>query len=169
VLHGRAAEPVPTIGGPSSSWAATLGAPHLVGPADATPLTLRDDVLTLRGEPLEHDLELAGRVKLTLTVTTDVAPAGIAAKLAETTPDGALRVLTDGVGTAPGAAGGAPATLHVALSPIHHRVFAGRRLVLLLSASEFPRYALGLDADRTLRIRTGGDAPSRLTLPVVGP
>jgi len=166
-LTSRAAAPVPSVGGPSSGWASSIGVEHRVGPADVRELAARDDVLALRSTPLDASVEVAGAIELRLTVAADLAPAALAVKLAESAPDGTLRVVTDGVGTTGSQPAVEPAALTIALSPVHHRLRAGCELVVLLAGSEFPRYPIGLDADRTLRIPTGGEQPARLVLPVV--
>lgn len=164
VLESRAGAPVPSLGGTPTTVAGAPVQPQ-PGPADATALAARPDVLAFAGAPLRRAIEVAGAGRLCVRVAADPAPAGLAAKLCDQAPDGTLRVVADGVACA--RADEAAAELTLALSPIHHRFAAGHRVALLLQASEFPRYALGLDADRTLRVATGAAEPSRLLLPVV--
>ncbi|HZV74389.1 MAG TPA: CocE/NonD family hydrolase [Conexibacter sp.] len=183
VLASRAADPVPSLGGTATTVAGAPVQPR-PGPTDVTALAARPDVLAFAGAPLAQAIEVAGTMRLSAWVSADPAPAGLVAKLADRAPGGTLRVVADGVCAEPaacdddgdgheaaGRAGeprsGEPIELRFALSPVHHRFGAGHRVVLLLCASELPRYALGLDRDRTLRVATGPPRPARLVLPVV--
>jgi predicted acyl esterase len=152
---------VPSLGGTSLPGEGTGLFP---GPADVRALAARDDVLTLVSAPLERPLTLAGRARVTLRVESDRPPCGLAARLAELAPDGELRVVADGVAVRDAPAG-KPVALSLALSPAHHSFAPQHRVALLLSATERPRYLLGLDADRTLRIHVGAAAGSLLELP----
>jgi putative CocE/NonD family hydrolase len=165
-ITSRAGGPVPSIGGPCSSFALSTGITSQVGPADASALLGRDDVLVMRSQPFPTDVEVAGTIHVVLRASTDVPPLGLMAKLVEATSDGRWRVVTDGVAVA-----GDPRhhelQLDIELSPIHHRFATGTQIALLLMATESPRYAVGLDADRVVHIHTGGRSAARLVLPAV--
>lgn len=167
VLASRARDPAPALGGPSTGLTVPGPAQMRAGPAELGPLAARPDVLLLRSAPLAAPLELAGSPQLAAHVHAEPGPPGLVARLAELTPDGALRTLAAGVATAPAPPSGAPARLDVALSPLHHRLAAGSRIALLLTASSYPHYLLGLDRDRVQRVLTDPGHRTVLRLPVV--
>ncbi|HZV74383.1 MAG TPA: CocE/NonD family hydrolase [Conexibacter sp.] len=167
VLASHADDPAPALGGPSTGIPVPGRLQMREGPVDLAPLAARDDVAVLRSPAFEAPAELAGAPRLTAWVASDRSPAGLVARLAEVTPDGRMTTLAAGVATAPAPAG-EPVRLDVALSPLHHRVAAGSRLALLLAASSYPHYLLGLDRDRTQRVLTGdAGRAARLLLPLV--
>ncbi|MGY2399998.1 CocE/NonD family hydrolase [Pseudomonas sp. SDO5271_S396] len=104
--------PVPTLGG-----ALTSGAPIFAGGAfdqretpeffgalgDGRSISARDDVLTFQTEPLEHDLIVAGPVRVELWVQTDGLDTDFTAKLVDVYPvsddypEGYAMNITDGI------------------------------------------------------------------------
>ena len=86
-------KPVPTMGG------AVCCNPKIFpwGPMDQRPVEGRKDVLVYTGEPLEHDLEVTGRVRTMLYVSTSAADTDFTAKLIDVYPDGRAINLCDGL------------------------------------------------------------------------
>lgn len=147
------------------------------GPADRAGIDQRTDVTTFTGAPLGADLHLAGDVAAEVFVACDRPSFDLCAVLSDVAPDGKVWNLTQGI---------------VRVDGQHHQPIridmratcavlrAGHRPRLSLSAGAFPAYsvnpgtgaragAAAIHEQRvtTLRIRHGGDAPSRLLLPVV--
>ena len=74
------ASPVPTVGGRE---------PYLPsGPVDQKPLLGRQDVLTFTGELLQEPLEITGRVKAHIYISSDSADTDFFVKLCDVYPDG---------------------------------------------------------------------------------
>lgn len=83
------ADPCPTLGGQNLILPA--------GPFDQKPLLERTDVLAFMTEPLDEPLEVTGRVKVRLHVSTDVADTDFTAKLVDVYPDGRHILLLDNI------------------------------------------------------------------------
>ena len=86
-------KPVPTMGG------AICCNPKIFpwGPMDQRPVEGRKDVLVYTGEPLERDLEVTGRVRTVLYVSTTAPDTDFTAKLLDVYPDGRAINLCDGM------------------------------------------------------------------------
>jgi putative CocE/NonD family hydrolase len=171
------ANPVPTCGG------------HFVGGGvqDQRPNQSRADVLVYTSAPLEADLELTGPVTVTLyaatsavdtdfTVTvSDVRPDGYAQNLVESLVRGRFRdSYTHPTPLEPGAV----YELHLDLWNISHVLFAGHRLRVHVTSSDFPRWERNTGTFERLGEATSwvvqeqtvyhdADHPSHVVLPVV--
>lgn len=79
--------PVPTRGG------ANLILPK--GPMDQRPLSERDDILRFSTEPLDEPVEVTGKVRVKLHVSSDVPDTTFMAKLIDVYPDGYEALILD--------------------------------------------------------------------------
>jgi putative CocE/NonD family hydrolase len=163
-------DPVPTRGSPA------LGLPG--GPVDHADRTggARPDVCSFTGAPLDEPLELAGPVVATIHAQTDAADADICVVLLDVAPDGRALNVADGYlrgrwrngpGTTP-LAPNAPSRFDVHCWNVAHRIEAGHRLRVDVSASSFPRYDVNPGTAARMALHTGGPHPSRISLTVRG-
>jgi putative CocE/NonD family hydrolase len=82
-------DPVPTRGGQNL----------LIdkGPMDQRPVESRPDVLLFTSEPLDAPVEVTGRIKATLFVSSDCPDTDFTVKLCDVYPDGRSLLVTDGI------------------------------------------------------------------------
>jgi predicted acyl esterase len=83
------AQPVPTVGG------AELGLN--IGPRDQRSVEERPDVLVFTSDVLEAPLELTGRIRARLYVSSNCPDTDFAVKLTDVYPDGRSMLVTDGI------------------------------------------------------------------------
>jgi putative CocE/NonD family hydrolase len=149
---------------------------------------------TIDTEPFASAMEIVGTPVLSLDIATRTSDPAIHAYLEDAAPDGTVTYLTEGAfrpvnrkpadpATLPYDQGPAPHSFrradarpmipgkfeHVefALFPIAARIAAGHRLRLAIAGTDagtFHRYSQG-QADE-FSVRTGGDQPSNLTVPM---
>jgi putative CocE/NonD family hydrolase len=81
------ANPVPTIGGPNLNISK--------GPMDQRPLREREDILRYETAPLQKSVEVIGRVKAELWVSTDAEDTDFMVKLVDVYPNGYEAILLD--------------------------------------------------------------------------
>jgi len=81
--------PVPTVGGQN------LNLPK--GPMDQRKVESRDDVLLFTSEALSEPVEVTGRVRAKLYVSSDCRDTDFTVKLTDVYPDGRSMLLTDGI------------------------------------------------------------------------
>ena len=173
------AAPCPTLGGTN------LYLPS--GPFDQRPLEERPDVLTFATDPLESPIEVTGRVKVRLFVSTDVPDTDFSAKLLDIYPDGRAMSMVSGIQRlkfrngfdqarplAPGAVG----TVEVDLWSISLVVNTGHRIGLIVSSSDYPAYEVNPNTGADFPVEDGeirkavntiymdAEHPSALLLPV---
>ncbi len=173
------ADPVPTRGG------STLIIPQ--GVADQREVESRDDVLVYTSDPLERDTELTGPIAVTLYAASTAVDTDFTAKLVDVRPDGYAHNLQDGIvrarfRTSPGESSlirpGRIYKYEIDLWSTSHVLFAGHRLRLEISSSNFPRFdrnpntgaPIGVDATLETALQTvvhTADYPSHVTLPVI--
>ena len=175
-------DPCPTTGG-----ALLLPRTYVPGPVDQARILDRRDVLVYTSAPLQADLELTGPVRAVLHASTTAADADWVVKLCEVDERGRAVNICDGILRAryrrsweapelvePGAV----ERYEVDLWSTSIVVRAGRRLAVLVTSSDFPRYdrnpgtgALGVDATSTTpslqRVFSDAGRPSYVELPVV--
>ena len=84
-----AKNPVPTVGG--------LNLTGGVGPADQLSVESRPDVLVFTSEALTEPLEVTGRIKVKLWISSSAADTDWTAKLCDVYPDGRSMLVTDGL------------------------------------------------------------------------
>jgi hypothetical protein len=176
------ANPVPTVGG-------QVLTPELQpGPADQREkVESRSDVLVFSTSVLQKNLAIAGKVKIRLFVSSDRPDTDFTAILTDVYPDGRSMLICEGIRRMrlrqstsreelmkPGEV--YPVTIE--LSSTAQTFLKGHRLRLILSSSNYPKYALNLNDDGPMyRQGTGLVAknsvyvdqrrPSALILPVV--
>ena len=80
-------DPVKTIGGPNLNISK--------GPMDQRPLRSRDDILRYETEPLEEAVEVVGKVKAELWVSTSAEDTDFMVKLIDVYPNGYEAILLD--------------------------------------------------------------------------
>ena len=173
------ADPVPTRGG------STLIIPQ--GVADQREVEAREDVLVYTATPLERDMELTGPISVTLYAASTAVDTDFTAKLVDVRPDGYAHNLQDGIVRARFRTSVAEPSLirpgriykyEIDLWSTSHVLFAGHRLRLEISSSNFPRFdrnpntgaAIGVDARLETALQTvlhTADYPSHATLPVI--
>lgn len=86
------ADPTPTCGGRFMAWTAGLS-----GPVDQAPTRQRADILCYTSEPLARAVELAGPVRVLLTVSSSAADTDFIAKLIDVDPLGTALSVCEGV------------------------------------------------------------------------
>jgi putative CocE/NonD family hydrolase len=94
--------PIPTIGGRYGHNRTLCGqnqvcSPDIPGCSDALPLDKREDVLSFSTAPLDSPLEVTGKVRCMLWVSSDAVDTDFTAKLVDVYPDGYALILADGV------------------------------------------------------------------------
>lgn len=174
---------VPTLGG------ATCCNFQLMpwGPADQRPVEGRRDVLVYTSPPLREPLEIAGGVHAVLHVSSSAADTDFTAKLVLVEPDGAARILADGLTRLRYREGveriavyrpNSVTEVRIDLGPTAFRFSPGEAIRLEVSSSNFPRFDRNLNTGRLqaseTQMRTarqtvyhGPERPSRLVLPVL--
>jgi uncharacterized protein len=176
-------QPIPSLGGRNMLIDA--------GPRDQRPAqSLQNYGLIYRGNPLEADLTIAGKVRVVLHVESDCPDTDFIAKLIEERPDGSAMLLMDGVLRAmyrEVTAGPQPLVpsriypLTIDLGDIHHTFRCGNRIEIDVTSSNFPRRARNTNSgnpvmarDRDTNIRVAGNkihhgpaTPSFVELPVL--
>jgi hypothetical protein len=83
------AKPVPTLGGQN------LFGPK--GPADLRSIESRPDVLAFSTDVLKDPVEVTGRIRAELAISSDCPDTDFAALLADVYPDGRSMLVTDGI------------------------------------------------------------------------
>ncbi|WP_246416225.1 CocE/NonD family hydrolase [Nocardioides luti] len=180
----------PTLDEASSSYtydptdpAITVGGPHFIdphyarGPADQRRVEERSDVLVFTSAPLEHDLELTGRVRASLFAATDGPSTDWVVRLCVVDGEGVSRNIVDGIvrtATTPGLV----MEHEIDLWSTSIVVATGERLRVHVTSSNFPRWDRNLNTGepnaeatthRVARQVVMHDRlhPSHLTLPVI--
>jgi len=162
--------PAPALGGHAAIPA---------GSFERSALDARSDVLTYTTTPLASDLHWAGVAIAEIALDTEAPSFDLCAVLSDVQPDGRVFNLCQGY-TCVRRASSEPVRLP--LQACCACIPAGHSLRLSLSAACFPAYPVNpgtgappSQADPfsaqivTLRVRCGGDRPSRLWLPLVPP
>jgi len=171
-------DPVPTMGGANLF----LGK----GPYDQRPIERRGDVVTFTSDPLAEPLEVTGRVRAHVYLSSSAVDADICVRLCDVRLDGRSLLVCDGICRARYREGfdkavlldpGQIAKLDVDLWSTSYVFNPGHRIRLTVSGSNYPRFdtnphtgedsphvAVGVPA--THLIHTCGDRASHLHLPV---
>jgi uncharacterized protein len=182
------ADPAPTVGGPTSLPALLFGTSS--GPHDQKRVEGRPDVLVYTSAPLESPLEVTGPLRVKLFAATTAVDTDFVAKLTDVFPDGASRILAEGVLRARYREGydaprlvepGTVSEYDVDLVATANVFQAGHRIRLVVTSSSFPRFdrnpntghALGVDGLEDLvaarqAIFHDRARPSHILLPVAG-
>jgi hypothetical protein len=176
--------PVPTIGGRYGMGSRTPGcaqnqvcSPRILGCESAAPLSARADVLSFSTAPLESPLEVTGKIRARLWVSSDAPGTDFTAKLVDVYPDGYAMILTDGQ-VRRRYRPGTVEEIVIDLGSTSNLFAAGHRIRVDLSSSNYPRiepnpntgeHAANWTARRKASNSIYHDArrPSHLELPVV--
>ena len=145
-------DPVPSAGG------AVLGERSGIERQNA--VEMRRDVLVYSTPVVSEPVEVTGPVRAILYVATDAPATDFTAKLVDVFPDGTAYNLSDGIWRQSyhRSPNGSATRIEIALWPTSNVFFAGHRIRLEISSSNFPRY------DRNLN--TGEFAPTATTIRV---
>ncbi|MCC6486514.1 MAG: CocE/NonD family hydrolase, partial [Candidatus Hydrogenedentes bacterium] len=147
------ANPCPTKGGSNLVLPA--------GPFDQREIAQRPDVLSFATEPLTEPIEITGRVKVRLFVSSDAPDTDFTAKLLDIYPDGRAMGMLDGIQRVKYRKGfekpdplapGTVVELEIDLWSISLIVNKGHRIGLQVSSSNYPRFELNPN--------TGADFPT---------
>ncbi len=161
--------PAPALGGHNA---------ELGGMRERSEIDERPDVLTYETEPFTAPTTLAGEVELTLAARADQPCFDVAATLSHVDANGRAFNLTQGHRRVePGESGPIRIEMRALLATLRE----GDRLRLSLAGAAFPAFAVNpgtgaTPADArlidnrviTLFVTSGGDAPTRLWLPILG-
>ncbi|MGH9718695.1 MAG: CocE/NonD family hydrolase [Bryobacteraceae bacterium] len=175
--------PVPTSGG------AVCCNPKIFpwGPLDQRTVEQRRDVLVYTSQPLSHDLEVTGPIRVVAWASTSAPDTDFTAKLVDVFPDGAARSLTDGILRLryrdslekPALANPGEIYRLTINAGVTSNLFAqGHRIRLEISSSNFPRFDRNPNTGRAIADEIGFHAasqtvyhdrlhPSHFLLPVV--
>ena len=193
--------PVPTIGGNVSSEGILMprGAqdqrcsPDHWLCTDTLPLSARPDVVVFQTPPLEQDVEVTGRLIVTLWAASDGPDTDFTAKLVDVYPpsrdypagvdlnvaDSIVRArYRNGVKTATMLQPGTPVEMIIEMYPTSLVFKRGHRIRLDISSSNFPRFDVNpntgepLNQQRQWRVATNAvyhdaEHPSRIVLPII--
>ena len=155
------ADPCPTHGGGNYLLPA--------GPFDQRQVSMRADVLRFETEPLNDPVEVTGRVRVELYVSSDAPDTDFTAKLVDIYPDGREILLLDGIQrvkfrngchTAVLLSPGSVGKLEIDLWSISIVFNKGHRIGLHISSSNYPRFEVNPN--------TGDDYPDGVTLRIAG-
>lgn len=175
-------DPCPTCGG-----SLLMHAAYRRGPLDQASILSRRDVLAYTGAPLDHDLEVTGRVGVVLHAASDARDTDWVVKLCDVDAAGRTLNVTDGVLRASYRESACERRLlkpgevvryEIALQPTSMVFRAGHRLRVLVTSSDFPRYdrnpntgELGVEATTFIparqRIFHDSGRASHLLLPII--
>jgi putative CocE/NonD family hydrolase len=160
--------PIPTLGGRNMSIDA--------GPLDQRPLyDLPDYGLIYRSAVLEHELTIAGEVRVTLNVESDCPDTDFVAKLIELKPDGCASLIMDGVTRAmyrdptqkpQPLQANTVYQLTINLAQIAHTFRAGSIIQIDVTSSNFPRRARNTNSGNSM-LANDSDADVRIANNVI--
>jgi putative CocE/NonD family hydrolase len=176
---------VPTRGG-----ALLMSPEYPAGPYDQRPVEERPDVLLFTSEPLEHDTEVTGPIRVELRAASSTPDTDFVARLCDVHPDGRSINLTDGIIRASyrdWGSGGDPSPIEpcrpycydIDLWSTSNLFKTGHRIRLQVTSSCFPRWdrnpntghPIGVDAELAVARQTvfhDRERPSHVLLPILG-
>jgi putative CocE/NonD family hydrolase len=180
-------DPCPTLGGPT--LLPGFGVRANAGPKDQRPSEARPDVLVYTSDPLDAPLEVTGPLTCTLYAATSAPDTDWVVRLCDVHPDGASRILAEGILRARYREGtkeakfiepGRVYAYQIDLVATSNVFLPGHRIRVDVTSSSFPRFdrnpntghPLGQDGPHDLRpalqtIYHDGERPSHITLPVI--
>ena len=178
-------DPVPSRGGKSCCWAETSP----MGPKDERSVEVRNDVLVYLGDALDAPLEVTGRIRASIYLSSTAPDTDVVVKLADVHPCGRVMYLTDGIlrarfrdglGVAPNLEPGEVYEFAVDLGVTSNTFLAGHRIQISVSSSSFPMYDRnpntgnehGTDRVSDVRVATqivwhNERYPSHVALPII--
>ncbi|MDJ0553958.1 MAG: CocE/NonD family hydrolase [Microcoleaceae cyanobacterium MO_207.B10] len=158
--------PVPSLGGHGTFPA---------GSFERSSLDSRTDVLTYTSAVLTENLHIAGNINIELYCTVDASTFDISAVLSEVKPDGSVYNFTQGYIRV----NSDDLPVKIALQPTCIKISPGNALRLSLSAASFPAYPVNPGTNKplketklidskimTITVKSGGDNPSQISLPL---
>jgi putative CocE/NonD family hydrolase len=157
-------DPVPTVGG--ASFLPGLFIAANAGPRDQREVEQRADVLCYTSEVLTADMEVTGPVRLVLYVSSSAADTDFTGKLVDVHPDGTALILTDGIlraryreslSTQKLLTPGEVYRLEIDLVATANVFFAGHRIRLEVSSSNFPRFDRNTNSGGVIAQETEAD------------
>jgi len=164
------AEPIPSLGG------SFLGAN--AGPKLQNEIEKRKDVLIYSSQKLERDLEVTGKIKLILYVSSNAKNTDFIAKLIDVHPRGEAYNISEGIIRRNYPGRDQIEKIEIELNPTSNVFLKGHQIRLELMSSNFPRYSLnyntggrnydevkGIVAEQ--KLHTGKPYLSELVLPVI--
>jgi uncharacterized protein len=163
------AHPVPSIGG------SVLG--PRAGAKKQNEIEGRNDVLVYTSDILTQNLEVTGKIKLILHVSTDAKSTDFMAKLCDVHADGSSFNISEGA-LRHAYKNGETGELEIELNPSSNVFLKGHRIRLLLSSSSYPRFSVNYNTGNenykdqkgviaNQNVYTGRMFLSRLVLPVI--
>ncbi len=180
-------QPAPTVGGPAFLPGLRLAAN--AGPRDQREVEARADVLTYTSTPMTEPLEVTGLVSFELWATSTAVDTDWVVKLCDVAPDGASRILCEGILRARFRAGfetPSPITpgkvyhYTVDLVATSHVFLPGHSLRVDVTSSSWPRFDINPNTGRPLGVDGPADVrpalqavlhtnnyPSHIVLPVI--
>jgi putative CocE/NonD family hydrolase len=181
-------DPVPTCGGATLMPGAQSAAN--AGPRDQRAVEARQDVLVYTSAPLPNDVTVIGPIRLILYAASSAPDTDFTGKLVLVEPDGQALLLTDGILRARYRETFAAAQLlhpgqiyqfEIDLVATANQFFAGQRIRLEVSSSNFPRFDRNTNTGGLIAAESAQDCqpatnqifhdaahPSHLLLPVIG-
>lgn len=172
-------DPVPTTGGALLMGGGLLNTDEFrPGPLDQAAVEAREDVLVFTTELLTEDVEVTGRVLAVLFAATDGPSTDWVARLCDVDEMGVSRNVADGIVRVRAATPGEAAERVVDLWSTSIVFWAGHRIRVQVTSSNFPRWDRNLNTGepeesattaRVARQQVFHDParPSRIVLPVV--
>ncbi len=164
------ADPIPSIGG------VVLGG--RAGPKPQNELATRKDILFYNSAILQEDLEVTGKIKLVLYVSTNAKNTDFMGKLVDVHPDGKAYTISEGALRKYYSGKDQKEQIEIELSPTSNVFLKGHVIRLEISSSNYPRFSLnyntggnnfdeskGIVAEQ--KLYTGGIYSSQLVLPVI--
>jgi putative CocE/NonD family hydrolase len=132
-------EPVRTVGG-----ATVMAADYPSGPRDQSQIEAREDVLVFTSKPVAEDLEVTGRIRVTLHTASSAPSTDWVARLCDVHPDGRSINICDGIVRVDSGADLA-ATWEVDLWSTSNVFLKGHRVRVQVTSSCFPRWDRNLN------------------------
>jgi len=162
--------PVPSLGG------AVLG--DNAGALNQEKIESRGDVLIFTTAVLKSDVEVTGKIKLILNVSSDAKNTDFVAKLTDVYPDGTSFNISEGIVRGSYEGKDVVKNISIELNPTSNVFLKGHKIRLEIMSSNYPRYSLnyntgGNNYDETTgivaeqKIYSGKLFPSQLILPVI--
>lgn len=162
--------PTPSLGG------AVLG--DNAGAMDQKEIETRKDVLIYTTDVLKNDLEVTGKIKLILHVSTDAKNTDFVAKVTDVFHDGKSFNISEGVFRSTYQGKDLVKNIVIELSPTSNVFLKGHKIRLEIMSSNYPRYSMnfnigGNNFDETTgviaeqKIYFGKIFPSQLILPII--
>jgi uncharacterized protein len=164
-------DPVPTVGGHT-----VMSPGYPAGSIDQSRIEAREDVLTFTSDPLADELEVTGRVRVTLYGESSAPSTDWVARLCDVHPDGRSFNLADGILRVPEGAQDC-SRYEIDLWSTSNVFLRGHRLRVHVTSSSFPRWDRNLNTGNQRESRTqlarqsvyhDAQRPSHVELPVIG-